>query len=324
LRSLALKVADTGTNLRLSWDHQAAGISNRAVLFIKDGSDEHRFELDSRQLGQGSISYWPATRDVNFRLEWTSPSGKLSESVRAIGAPSSAAAAPALVAPPVATALPPAVPAPTVAAPLVAAPVTRAPAERPVEPAVGSKPERQAGAASRQNSRAFTAPASEPVSPPAVHAALPEPPVVFSAAAPPPDRGKDLLKSLTAAPDPALGGTTDTPYHVDAQALPRRGRSIPLIGRRVSRTDYVAPVPLHKSAIPNLPHTDSVREIDVKVYVNPSGKVDYAELVSKVSKADADLAALLLFSARRWEFVPAREGSDPTSGEVILHYRVGK
>ncbi len=43
-------------------------------------------------------------------------------------------------------------------------------------------------------------------------------------------------------------------------------------------------------------------KINVKVYVNPSGKVDFSELVSKVPDTDRDLAVLAVFAARRWEF----------------------
>ena len=125
------------------------------------------------------------------------------------------------------------------------------------------------------------------------------------------------------APGTTLARAADAAYHVDVEPVQRRGRSIPLIGRRSLRSEYVPPAPLRKSAIPNVPRGDTARAIDVKVYVNPAGKVDYAELLSKVSKADVDLASMLVFSARRWEFVPARDGADPASGEVILHYRFG-
>jgi outer membrane biosynthesis protein TonB len=64
-------------------------------------------------------------------------------------------------------------------------------------------------------------------------------------------------------------------------------------------------------------------KIDIKVYVNPAGKVDFSEVVSKVSETDRDLSVLAVFAARRWEFVPARDGDSQVPGEVILHYRFG-
>jgi len=63
--------------------------------------------------------------------------------------------------------------------------------------------------------------------------------------------------------------------------------------------------------------------IDVKVYVNPAGKVDYSEVLSNVAESDRDLAALAVFSARRWEFVPARTKDGAVPGEMILHYQFG-
>jgi hypothetical protein len=63
--------------------------------------------------------------------------------------------------------------------------------------------------------------------------------------------------------------------------------------------------------------------IDVKVYVNSSGKVDYSEVLSKVGASNRDLAAAAVFSARKCEFIPARAGDDTVPGEVILHYQFG-
>ena len=63
--------------------------------------------------------------------------------------------------------------------------------------------------------------------------------------------------------------------------------------------------------------------IDVQVYVNQTGGVEYSEVLSKVTPENRDLAAAAVFSARKWGFVPARAGSEVVSGEVILHYRIG-
>jgi len=63
--------------------------------------------------------------------------------------------------------------------------------------------------------------------------------------------------------------------------------------------------------------------IDVKVYVNQSGKVEYSEVLSKVTPDNRDLAASAVFSARKCEFAPAHSGSETVPGEVILHYQYG-
>ena len=102
-------------------------------------------------------------------------------------------------------------------------------------------------------------------------------------------------------------------------------RSIPLIGKRNRRPDYVPPSALHNPGLSIPPNRNLPREvkINVKVYVNPSGKVDFSELVSKVPDTDRDLAVLAVFAARRWEFSPARDGDSAVPGEVILHYQFG-
>jgi TonB family protein len=85
----------------------------------------------------------------------------------------------------------------------------------------------------------------------------------------------------------------------------------------------VPPAALRNPGLTSPPQRSVPREvdIDVKVYVNPAGKVDYSEVLSKVAEPDRDLAASALFSARRWEFVPARDSDGTVPGEVILHYQ---
>jgi hypothetical protein len=51
--------------------------------------------------------------------------------------------------------------------------------------------------------------------------------------------------------------------------------------------------------------------LDVRVYINKSGKVDYAELLSDITASNRDFATLAVFNAR---IVP---------GRAILHYRFG-
>ena len=50
--------------------------------------------------------------------------------------------------------------------------------------------------------------------------------------------------------------------------------------------------------------------------------MDYAEVLSK-SQTSGDLTALAVFSARKWEFTPARTKEGAAPGEVVLHYRFG-
>jgi len=70
-------------------------------------------------------------------------------------------------------------------------------------------------------------------------------------------------------------------------------------------------------------HLRSEVPLDVRVYVNKSGKVDYAELLSDITDANRDLATVAVFDARHWEFTPARSGKRIVPGQAILHYRFG-
>jgi hypothetical protein len=61
--------------------------------------------------------------------------------------------------------------------------------------------------------------------------------------------------------------------------------------------------------------------LDVRAYINESGKVTYTEMMSNVTEANRRLAGLAVFDARRWVFMPAQLGEQRVAGQVILHYR---
>jgi hypothetical protein len=317
--SLALKVTNTGNGLRLSWDHQAARHAGHAVLWIKDGQEEQKVEIDSKELSEGSVVYWPRNSDVSFRLEVLSQGVRVTESVWAIGvAPK----------PPVVDSAPP----PVAVEPPTGPPVEAA-AEAAVEPSpspVFSPNANRTGTASRQLSHAFALP--NPQADPATlaPAALPDPPQIQPVAALAPERGKEFLKPIETADRLGPGEAADSSFRVNVEQmsgsrLEQFAKNIPLIGKRYRRSNYVPPVPLRKPALTDLSHRNVARDVDVyvKVYVNPSGKVDYSEALSKVADTDRDLQTLAVFSARRWEFAPARAGDDTVPGEVILHYQFG-
>lgn len=261
--------------------------------------------------------YWPRNSDVNFRLELVSAGANATESIRAIGGPGSPPAS---------------VPEPAVAA------VQAPPAVRPMDTKrlAGTsvrKSARQPGqqrirTASRHIPRAFAAPQAETDSAAVVSAFLPDPPTGQPAVSAPLEHHEELLKRIALAK--SLGDGADPAVRVSTEPasgsfLEHLGRNIPLIGKRYRRADYVPPVPLHSPAFPDPPQRSLAKQvgIDVKVYVNPSGTVDYAEVLSKAAQTDRDLAALAMFSARQWEFVPARTGNGAVPGTVILHFQFG-
>ncbi|MBZ5728451.1 MAG: energy transducer TonB [Acidobacteriia bacterium] len=59
--------------------------------------------------------------------------------------------------------------------------------------------------------------------------------------------------------------------------------------------------------------------VDVKVYVDESGRVQYAELLS--SPRPVDVAAAAVSASRSWRFIPAHRDESNVPGEVILHFR---
>lgn len=101
----------------------------------------------------------------------------------------------------------------------------------------------------------------------------------------------------------------------------------PLLRRLHSAPAFVPPRPVHETT-PMV--AESLRRtlktevpLDVRVYINRSGKVDYAELVPDITGGNRDFATLAVFDARHWEFTPARSGKRIVPGRAVLHYRFG-
>ena len=59
------------------------------------------------------------------------------------------------------------------------------------------------------------------------------------------------------------------------------------------------------------------RVVDVKVFVDESGRVTRAQVLTKGS----DMASAALNAARQWEFTPARKHDKPVASEMVLHFR---
>ena len=306
--SLALTVDRDAGALRVRWDRGAAAIRNArsATLWINDGARQDRLTLDTAQLRQGSVAYWPSNDDVNFRLEVLDARRTVTESVRVVG-----------LAPP---APPPASPA---AAPAPAA-ETAAVAPPRVKPSPFQQ-HRDAEAAQGDDSdlhprTVFVSPSSQPAA--AQPAAATPAPQIAKAATPPAE-----LKPA-AAPAPV----TQVSMSYETSRESRVGRvvgKIPLIGRihRRHEEDLTPPKPVEifKPAVPAELGRSFAGEvpIDIKVHVGESGKVEDAELVSDVSGGSAArLADLALHAARRSKFSPARLGDRAVPADVVLHYRV--
>jgi hypothetical protein len=101
--------------------------------------------------------------------------------------------------------------------------------------------------------------------------------------------------------------------------------AVPIIKKLRQHSDFVPPIAIRPYS-PEIPANvrQELKEevsVDVKVYVNSSGAVQYAELLSNGTGARRDIASIAVFESRRWKFHPALVGGQPSEGEVILHYR---
>jgi len=317
---LALRLDLEGGSLRLHWNGNAPAVKNaaRAVLRIDDGGAQEKLQLDPAQLSGGSIAYWPRSRDVNFRLEVSGPSGYLAESVRAVGVPGAEEAPePSIVETPAADTTP--LPAPPAGIALRVARSGRA------EPAPDRKPPAPRPGGNHEFSTAnpgSAVPARNPAVKPPTRP--PDPPAEIlssrSLPLPPPLPAPDGNALLRAGREPFVRVEVES-----ASSHPGVIRAV--IGRLHKESEIVPPAPLRRT-LPDVPaqlrnRVSQEIRIDVKVWVDTSGKVEDVELLSDGTGPNRDLASLAVFSSRRWEFVPAREGERNVPGKLILHYLFG-
>ena len=86
---LGLKLDQTGTTWRLSWNPDSLAVANatKGHLLVTDGGIHKDIELDASDLRGGTIIYTPLTQDVVLKLEVedNDSSGPVSESVRTVG-----------------------------------------------------------------------------------------------------------------------------------------------------------------------------------------------------------------------------------------------
>ncbi|HZT31056.1 MAG TPA: energy transducer TonB [Bryobacteraceae bacterium] len=62
------------------------------------------------------------------------------------------------------------------------------------------------------------------------------------------------------------------------------------------------------------------QQIDLKAWVDPSGRVTRVEILAP---RDEELVTLASYAAGGWQFAPARRNDKPVASEVILHFRFG-
>ncbi len=300
--------------VHLFWDDGAEPIrsANRAKLWITDGNHVSKLDLDGRELRVGTLTYWPETTDVNFRLDLLAGTKvAASGTVRLMNGQ------------------PP--PGPSESLQVADLPRQHRPessadreaaAARKLPESQRRNPPAPIGVAARETTEpAKPSPFNLP--PPAKAAPSPEPAV---AVPDPPGRLPEALSPPPVPRQPAASYVAVSAQPVTSSFLGRMVRRIPLVRRVKKKPEtFVPPKPI-RQVVPTLTAREQqlLREgdipVQVRVFVTNSGKVEYAELVSRHSSRNAPFATAAVYAARRWSFVPARVGAERVPGEVILRF----
>jgi hypothetical protein len=359
--TLSLNVERSKGGLRLSWDRNAPEIRNAdsAVLMITDGETRKSIKLDSQQLTDGTLAYWPVTNDVNFRMDVFTGNQRLSESIRTID---DRFATESPIRPPESFS--------SVSArggeerpsrPEVKAPETRSGADQtrsdrasaggdvPLTPArshaqskKNKAPDQRASALpgsttpGERTTRADSAPSEtrstpRPASGTAARSRPPEkpdePPKVGNAART--ESGSSTSRAvLKGSSHPGI--MSEVTYEpAEESGLRRVISKIPLVrslqknsSKDGDRFVPAKPVRRVQPSVPAKLHRELDREIpiDVRVYIDESGIVWRKEIVAS-DVPDQRFVTLAMNAAEKWDFKPARLNDRNVSSEMILHFR---
>jgi hypothetical protein len=304
-----------GERLSLDWDREAPAIqaADCGVLWIADGGIRRRLILDASQLRAGKLFYWPVNKDVSFEI--TTPGGKNKSDKPVCGNN----AAPLLQAAEDATRHEQQVGTTASGKRLNAAPKARRLGieSRQSEDASGSE-----NAPIESGSVPTLTIEGEPQpGEPQLVPTLPVHYVYLPAVSEQPIFSTAISRVPPVESQPY---STVTVEAVTGSWLSHTVGKIPLLRRLHRTTEFLPPKPVRETT-PTVPAElrqtlKSEVPIDVRAYVNESGKVTYAELLSAYNEADRGLASVAVFDARRWEFVPAQLGGHRVPAQVILHY----
>jgi protein TonB len=156
----------------------------------------------------------------------------------------------------------------------------------------------------------------------ALETPLPEAPHVDSR---PPELAGGSASLIGSLPTvPAIVNPANRAVRIEVQ--PGRAATNRLLGKliRRKRPVFVAPVAL-TNPVPELPLRvqqslgRDVR-IDVRVFVDAGGQVEYAELASNPADSTRELATWAVFAARKWRFSPATSDGAAVPSEATLRF----
>lgn len=135
----------------------------------------------------------------------------------------------------------------------------------------------------------------------------PAAPLLSVGAAPPPP-APAAAKEVVA---PAAAESTVT-VAVDAMSRVRAAKFVPPTAVRQARPQV--PAELRQRITRDV-------LINVRVYVDRAGKVEFAELLSDGTGENRELAALAVFASRKWQFAPANRDGKPVPAQAVLRFR---
>jgi hypothetical protein len=314
VRSLPLTLAAEGGRLTLGWDRGAPAIQagECGVLWIADGAIRRRVILDATQLHSGKLFYWPVNKDVTFEIEVPEGKNRSGETVCGNSASS----------PPLQSAE-----GPTRRKQRAERTASR---NRPntvrmaQRQRIESRQSEDVSGYKNTRIKSSNPPAFTIAGESQLAATLPVPAVQLPAVSEKQILSTAIMPLPKGGPEPY---STVTVEAVKESRLSRIVGKIPLL-RRLHRTpEFLPPRPVRETN-PTVPAElrrtlKSEVRLDVCAYLDESGKVTYAQMLSNITEANRDLASIAVFDARHWEFMPAQLGGHIVPGQVILHYRFG-
>jgi hypothetical protein len=322
--SLGLAADRRGDDLLLYWNRESPPITSAVtgILVIQTGGDHEDFVLSPQELHSGRFIHRSTASLVNIRLHVFDWNDNQTTDSLDFSLPRKSDRRPALVSRPMANSP-------------VALDMPSTPAR--TQPRVVSAAD-HVGDGRRNGTRRLRPRQSglarirqvKPELEVAVTGGLPleTPPFIEPPSLPSPITGSGLLEQAALATphsDTVLGSSQVISQVVPASPLRRVVTAVPLVKKLRHDSDFVPPTPIRISS-PEIPASlrHSLKRgaaVDVKVYVDSFGEVQYAELLSNGTGRDRDIASLAVFESRRSKFHPAQRDGQPSDGEVILHYR---
>lgn len=302
INSVGLKVArGADGQLDITWNRkmlERAG-ARQAVLTISDGSISKRLLIDGVQLHSGTLTYFPAGLDIQFRFEINLNAGhSIAETVRVVLPPANRgkdlATSPAIRAVP---------------------PHARDSGSRKIDsthPSVASRARFEAPTytparellnlqSDRRQPRApelHVDPVAVTYAFPSILAALPSPPPRLKAPLSP--QSRTVAQERAPAPEPA-------------SAMPTAAHNT---------AAYVPPQPVRKvmpdSKLVRYALASQTGSVEVQVTINESGHVTDARPVHNGTKSSGLLANAAVTAARQWTFRPATLHGRPVAAEHLI------